>query len=158
MASLLPRAGGGGNLLIINHAALAAMNVPGGMTWKFTTRIVREVEVDAKSRLLPGRGLRTGELRRSVQHSTTPVPGGVVGHVRATAKHAILYHDGFRPHVIHANHVSSNPSKEAALEFRLYHGLGAPMYRAKVNHPGFRGHPFLSDAMHWVLAAHGIAR
>lgn len=150
-------------ILVLNRARLETLGLPGGMVYRWATNLGREMALVAQNKLVPGHGYRTGELRRSISHSVTPAGGSVAMNVRASAKHAVFYHEGTRPH-----HEEANPPKKfmhwVDLGFSPGVGgfsiaeLGASHFARAVSHPGYHGTPFLRDAQREVLAARGILR
>lgn len=153
--------GRGITVLVLDRAAIARMNFPGGMTYTWARNLGLEIALRARSSLVPGRGYRTGELQRSVGSSVTPTVGSVVMNVRATAPHALYYHQGTPPHTIARNAPLIRDSNgriiSGVLRFRGYRELGTYAFAPEVPHPGYRGHPFLTDAMDQVLLFRGIS-
>lgn len=81
----------------------------------------------------------TGTLRASLYLSMETL-GFKVG---STLPYAIYVHEGTRPHVI-------RPNTARALRFE---GAGGVVFAKKVNHPGYRGNPFIREAMEAVVGA-----
>jgi hypothetical protein len=148
-------------VLVLDRAAIARMNFPGGMTYTWARNLGLEIALRARSSLLPGRGYRTGELQRSVGSSVTPTAGSVVMNVRATASHALYYHEGTAPHRIARNapliRDSNGRIVSGVLRYRKFRELGGYSFAPEVMHPGYGGHPFLTDAMDQVLLFRGIS-
>lgn len=83
--------------------------------------------------------VKTGVMRSRIEFrivATTPV-GGLLA---ARTKYSKAVHDGSRPHRI-------EPRNGTVLAFKVG---GKTVYARGVNHPGYRGNPFL------VLAAHDV--
>jgi hypothetical protein len=79
-------------------------------------------------------GELTGSIRGYVQVST---PGGAVGVIEATAKHASMVEAGTAPHEIRPR------SSGGALRFEVG---GQEVFRRVVYHPGTQPHPFMGPA------------
>lgn len=151
------RAGGGITVLVLDRAAIEAFNLPGGMTWNWANTFVARVEDLARLSLVPGHGFRSGELSRSLGHSATPTVHGVVASVRATARHAIFYHNGTAEQglgYIYAHEPIIRDAKGRRLSGGMYlpRHLG---YRSRFEDAvhGQRAHPFLAEAMEKVFDA-----
>lgn len=159
-------------LLVLDRVAIARMFLPTGMVFRWSAELGREVEADAKALLTPGHGVSLtgshgeppGTLRRSVGHSTVPVLEGVQVNVRATARSAVFYIKGTRPHVIESSRTTTYRSGPNAgqvgqgwMKF-FWIRAGKIVYAQHVNHPGFRGRNFLNEAKDAVLLRRGITR
>lgn len=150
------RPGGGITYLVLNRAKIESFNLPGGMTYKWTRDIVLDIEEEARASLWPGHGYRTGDLWESIGHSVTPTHGGVVGNVRATADHALYYHEGTPPHMIPL--APKGPKRWLRWSASGWDSDSGPwVWKKQVLHPGNRAHPFIREAMEEVLARRGIA-
>src|SRR5687768_7984981 len=107
----------------------------------FATGFVRTVSATAKT-LAP---VRTGALKASIHPD--PVrrtgPWRIESGVSADAPYAAPVHEGARPHVI-------RPRNARALRFEVG---GRVVFARRVNHPGNRANPFLSNAAHRVVSA-----
>lgn len=141
------RPGGGITVLVLDHRAIGMMYVPGGITYRFFNQVAREIQVAASAKLVPGHGYRTGELQRSLGHSVTPIPSGLLAHVRATAAHAVYYHEGT------ADKGMGRIYPKNSRRLRFY-SLGKLWVLRSVR--GQRGHPFIDEAKSEVLRARGI--
>lgn len=75
-------------------------------------------------------------LRDAIVKRLHPTGQGVEVQVAAEVPHARYHHDGTPPHVI-------EPRRAKALRFTVG---GAVVFAVKVNHPGTRPNPFLTDA------------
>lgn len=83
------------------------------------------------------RHTKTGALIRSLGHGPKRIFGGwEIGHDLQAAKHAIFVHWGSRPHVI-------RPKNKKALRWASGNGFAFAKF---VNHPGYRGDPYLTNA------------
>lgn len=79
---------------------------------------------------------KTGDLVRSLFNRA--IPGGrAVGHDMAMAPHALFVHFRTKPHVI-------LPRNKKALRWST--GGGGFRFAKRVNHPGYKGDPYLFDA------------
>lgn len=99
-----------------------------------TQETVRATALDAQV----GVPLRTGGLSASQFHRTQRTPDSATGMVGYRADHAMAVHDGARPHKIRPR----NP--RGALRFRY---KGRVIVTSEVNHPGYRGNPWLYNAL-----------
>jgi len=93
--------------------------------------------------LLANRILNNASERCNVDNGTLRAslhiePGDVSFRVGSSLPYARAVHEGSRPHVIRAK----RPGK--MLRFA---GAGGVVFRQQVNHPGYRGNPFLADAL-----------
>jgi hypothetical protein len=78
---------------------------------------------------------KTGALFRSIYKK--PISGGYeIGADRKIADYALFVHWGTKPHVI-------EPKNKSALRWA---GGGIFSFAKKVNHPGYDGDPFLTNA------------
>lgn len=96
-------------------------------------RLGQRTEANAKRRV----NVRTGALKRSIGHSISRRGVLVRLLVFARARHARWVHDGTRPHMI-------RPRRARALRFEVG---GRIVFAQRVNHPGYKGNPFLRDAV-----------
>lgn len=81
------------------------------------------------------RHTKTGRLRASLYNRN--IPGGrEVGNDPQAAPHAVFVHWGTRPHEI-------RPKNKRALRWA---SGGAFVFARKVNHPGYRGDPYMISA------------
>lgn len=107
----------------------------------FATGFVSTVSTVAKG-LAP---VRTGRLKASIHPD--PVrrsgPWSISTGVSADAPYAAPVHEGARPHVI-------RPRNARALRFEIN---GRVIFARRVNHPGQRAQPFLTNAAHRVVSA-----
>jgi hypothetical protein len=80
---------------------------------------------------------KTGALKRSLGHGPKKIAGGwEIGHDKQVAPYAAFVHWGTRPHVI-------KPKNKKALRWAAG---GAFAFAKKVNHPGYKGDPWLTRA------------
>jgi hypothetical protein len=78
-------------------------------------------------------GVRTGRLRRSISwYHLKNATGQYVG-LKASAPHALMHHEGTRPHLI-------VPNQGKALRFQQ---RGVVVFRNSVMHPGTKPNPYL---------------
>lgn len=108
----------------------------------FAKGFVSTVSATAKT-LAP---VRTGRLKASIHPD--PVrrtgPWRIDTGVSADAPYAAPVHQGARPHVI-------RPRNARALRFEV--DGGRVVFARRVNHPGQRAQPFLTNAAHRVVSA-----
>lgn len=107
----------------------------------FAKGFVSTVSTTAKT-LAP---VRTGRLKASIHPD--PVrrsgPWRIDTGVSADAPYAAPVHEGARPHVI-------RPRNARFLRFEIE---GRVVFTRRVNHPGQRAQPFLTNAVHRVVSA-----
>lgn len=75
-------------------------------------------------------------LRDAIVKRMVPAPSGVEVRVVAELPHARYHHDGTEPHTI-------TPVRAKALRFTVG---GRVVFAVRVQHPGTRANPFLTDA------------
>lgn len=97
----------------------------------------RGLRVESLAKQLVGR--KTNELADSIAADRRPHerPDGLGLYVRATARHALVHHQGSRPHEI-------VPRNATVLRFEVG---GTVVFTRHVNHPGTRANPFLRNAL-----------
>jgi hypothetical protein len=107
----------------------------------FATGFVSTVSTVAKG-LAP---VRTGRLKASIHPDSVrrSGPWSISTGVSADAPYAAPVHEGARPHVI-------RPRNARALRFEIN---GRVVFARRVNHPGQRAQPFLTNAAHRVVSA-----
>lgn len=140
----------GVTILVLNPGAIQRMNLPGGEVYTWTRNMGLEIVEVAKGRLFVGHGYKTGELQRSISSSVTPTLHSVALNVRATAKHAVYYHEGVRPHPIRARNFRY-------MKF-FWERVGHIVYFKEVigARYGYNSDPFLREAMNEVLTLKGV--
>jgi hypothetical protein len=87
-------------------------------------------------------GVKTGNLKRtiSMRVDRTSLTGyGVL--VGSSVRHALVHHQGARPHVI-------RPRGRGYLKFR---GRNGTVYTRLVKHPGHKSNPYLLEALRAVV-------
>ena len=87
-------------------------------------------------------GVRTGNLKRSISMKVDR--GALSGYgvlVGSSVRHALVHHEGARPHIIRA-------SGAGFLKFR---GTNGTVYVRAVRHPGHRPNPYLLEALRAVV-------
>ena len=99
----------------------------------------KQVEILAKSLA----GVRTGRLKRSIKMSRdrTTTPGRYAVLVGSDVRHALVHHQGARPHIIKAK-------RGGTLVFR---GSSGMVYTKSVNHPGSDANRYLVNALRAVV-------
>lgn len=127
-----------------DRAGIASLFTVRGDVGKFVMTTTRRVLARAKINV----NVDTGRLRNSGAARLTVANGRrVTGEIEFTAKYAAMVHDGTRPHVI-------RPKRAKVLAFTVG---GRKVYATKVHHPGYRGNPYLADALKQVAAGEGFA-
>lgn len=124
----------------IDQNAVAGLHQPGGMVDVWTQDQAQSVARVAR-RLAP---TRTGRLRNSiVARRARDISGRFISgyEVTATAPYSAFVHQGTRPHTI-------LPRRASVLRFNVG---GAVVFTRRVNHPGTRPQPFLTDAVRAVI-------
>lgn len=99
------------------------------------TALGGRIDTNARRRV----NVRTGELSSSIGHRVYRSGNRVVLRESATARHAKYVHDGTGPHEIRARNAK-------ALRF-YWPRAGRVVYFARVQHPGYKGNPFLRNAI-----------
>lgn len=85
-------------------------------------------------------GVRTGMLKRDITKTwVRGTPPDLAIRVGASVKHALIHHDGTKPHVI-------RPKNAKALRFT--NKRGDVVFARAVNHPGTRPNRYLADNLH----------
>jgi hypothetical protein len=109
------------------------------------SKVCRQVEGGAK-RLVQ---VKTGRLKTSIGTRISSGASGVVtGRVGSRVRHALVAHEGARPHPIY-------PSKQKALRF-FWERVGTQVIFAKVNHPGMKGSQYLMRPLFTFATAAGF--
>ncbi len=86
-------------------------------------------------------GKDTGRLMRSISYRVTRSGPGQTLEVSATARNALVHHEGSRPHYI-------MPNSQRVLRFKTG---GRVVYAQRVLHPGTRPNRYLTDPMRRVV-------
>ncbi|MDP2811771.1 MAG: hypothetical protein Q8O34_16660 [Rhodocyclaceae bacterium] len=108
-----------------------------GLPVKLETRVLHEMSQIIYDQAQRGadKHTKTGALLQSLYNR--PIPGGrKIGHNPQRAPHAVFVHWGTRPHVI-------RPKNRKVLRWP---SGGAFAFARKVNHPGYKGDPWLHQA------------
>lgn len=89
--------------------------------------------------------VRSGALKASIHPDAVrrSGPWAIESGISADAPYSAPVHQGARPHVIRPRHAR-------ALRFEIE---GRVVFAQRVNHPGQRAQPFLSNAVHRVVSA-----
>ena len=107
-----------------------------GMVAKDIDRRIAYIERMAKVQV----GVDTSALRRSIVRSMHTAPGtgplGVVSAGGPSAPHALMHHEGTRPHPI------TPRAGRSVLKFKMG---GRTVYATRVMHPGTRENNYLTD-------------
>lgn len=119
------------------------LSSPDGPVVRHAMKLGDQVKDRARQRVgvsrTPQRTTRSGgaqHLRDTIVKRLYPSGQGVEVRVIAEAPHAIHHHDGTDPHVI-------EPVRAKALRFV---SGGAVVFAVRVQHPGTKANPFLTDA------------
>lgn len=117
------------NSTVIAKKLEVEINKPGGDVWRYIER-KKFPALEGARRMV---GVRTGRLRRSISwYHLKNVTGQYAG-LKASAPHALMHHEGTRPHLI-------VPNQGKALRFQQ---RGVVVFRNSVMHPGTKANPFL---------------
>lgn len=108
----------------------ALVRAPGGQGMRWLIQLGNRVKNGAQIKA----NVRTGRMRASIQMIVT---GSATVRVGTDVKYAAYVHGGTRPHVI-------VPRTRSTLRFV---SGGQVRFARRVNHPGYRGNPFLTDAL-----------
>lgn len=98
-------------------------------------RLGDRIDANARGRV----NVRSGGLKRSIGHRVFRRGNAAVLREQATAPHAKFVHDGTGPHEIRARNAR-------ALRF-YWPKAGRVVYFKRVQHPGYKGNPYLRDAI-----------
>lgn len=122
-----------GEAVIQRDALRVLLRAPYGPIGRDLLR--RGSAVEALGKQLVGR--RTNTLANTIAADKRPheTPEGLALWVRATAPHALVHHEGSRPHV---------PRRATVLRFEVG---GRVVFTKHVNHPGTKGNPYLRNAL-----------
>ena len=104
---------------------------------------------------------KSGALVDSFGHGPTKIAGGwAIEANRQRAPHAVFVHWGTRPHPIFPKGASLSTQKRLSGQFKVEKGQrqvlrwsmgGRYIFARFVNHPGYKGDPFLSNAANQAL-------
>ena len=88
-------------------------------------------------------GYKTGRLRADISKQWMPSrPGRLTIRVGSGVRHALVHHEGARPHVIRAKN---------AKMLRYINRDGHVVFAQSVNHPGHRANQYLTDNLRRAL-------
>lgn len=124
---------------------LMLIGSPGGSVYRHMVLLLMRADAIAK-RKLNGEmvGKRTGNLLSSQATPTVVRHGGfLVGTLENKANYAYYVHAGTRPHDI-------RPTHKSFLRFTPA-GASGPVFTKLVHHPGTKGRPWLTEAVHEAL-------
>lgn len=149
----------------IDPQALAAfIRSSDGPIFRRTFELAQRVEDLARQRVGVSRdtffspGIETssqnpgGHLRDAIVKRVEQTPRGfriLVGVFGALAQRAIFHHEGTRPHVIRARHLTAR-GQPGFLRF-FWPKVGRIVYAREVHHPGTRPNPFLRSSLEDVM-------
>lgn len=108
-----------------------------GMVGKHIQRLGDRISLRAKRQV----GVQTGRLRASIRSKIMEGRRGPMAIIGSSQRHALLHHEGSRPHQIF-------PNKRKALRFKQG---GRIVYAHHVNHPGTKANKYLSDNLRAVV-------
>jgi hypothetical protein len=94
----------------------------------------------------PHPGLLKSTIRADGRATKGAAPGTYQIHIRAgsaRANYALKHHQGFSPYSVREGEVMAFPSR------------GRTVYTTSIDHPGFKGNPFLVQGARDVMAADG---
>jgi hypothetical protein len=111
---------------------------PAGMVAKDLRRRGRELVKLARAQV----GKDSGVLMRSIGYSLETGPNGLYIRVGSNNRHALMHHNGTRPHII-------RPRRPNGM-LRFSQG-GVIVHRKLVHHPGTRPNPYLVDNLRPVV-------
>jgi len=104
---------------------------------------------------------KSGALVDAFGHGPKKIPGGwEIGANRQRAPHALFVHWGTKPHPIFPKGASLATQKRLSGQFKVekgqrqvlrWAGGGAFIFARFVNHPGYKGDPFLINAANQAL-------
>jgi hypothetical protein len=120
-----------------NRQGIQSTFGPSGPVGRHVMRLLSAIEQRALAKV----GVKTGQLKNSARKELQLRSDGVVGVLRFDAPHAILHHEGTRPHLI-------VPRSAKVLRFPGRSGI---VFARRVNHPGTKPNRFLYDAMVEVI-------
>lgn len=119
--------------IVWNYQGLyKVLESPTGHVGKDLMRRALKVQSAAKAQA----GVKTGELKKSIHIRRRPnTASGQTVEIGSSVKHALIHHEGTKPHVI-------LPVRAKQLVFT---SGGRVIRTNKVNHPGTRANKYLSD-------------
>lgn len=133
----MARRGGRLATVRINAAGLAPLvRGVGGAGQRFLERKAARVAVLARANSVSNGSISQGIV-------VGPVEGNKIK-VISTNIHTLLVHNGSRPHPIFPRRSRGRRGGTPYLRFVVD---GRVVYARKVNHPGYKGNPFLTDAL-----------
>jgi hypothetical protein len=112
------------------------LNAPGGTVGRHLASVGRSIVAAAKGQV----GVDTGRLKASIhmRHSRSGI--GQYIEVGSPLKHALVHHEGSRPHLI-------VPNRSQVLRFTAGSRV---IYTHTVRHPGTRPNRYLTDHLHLI--------
>lgn len=108
-----------------------------GLVGRYIARKGREITLAAKRQV----GVSTGQLQKSIHMRHRRDGAGQFIEVGSTVSHALVHHEGARPHIIVANRAQS---------LRFTSG-GRVIYTRQVAHPGTRPNRYLKDNLYLAI-------
>lgn len=111
------------------------LNVPTGMVGKHMAVLGAAIETAAKKQV----GVRTGRLRASIHTEHRTMSGRQYIKVGSSQPHALMHHEGTRPHIIAA--------KGPNTHLRFTNKRGGTVYATTVMHPGTKPNRYLSSQL-----------
>lgn len=120
---------------IINEAKLREeLNTPAGELWKWLHKRGEKAVIGAKRQV----GVQTGALKRSIHMKHTGNLTGQYLWIGSTRGHALVHHEGSKPHLITPN------SPNQVLKFSRGSRV---VFARQVMHPGTKPNPYLSSQL-----------
>jgi hypothetical protein len=124
-------------VLVINDAVVDyETRAPGGMVGRYMARMGARMVAGAKAQV----GVRTGQLRASIHMRQERAIRGQIIMVGSGVRHALMHHEGTRPHVITGRNGG----------YLRFAARGGVVYTRVVNHPGTDPNKYLSDQLKYV--------
>jgi hypothetical protein len=100
------------------------------------SRRATRVQLGAKASV----GVKTGLLKRDITKTWVDTTGDIMTiRVGSNVRHALMHHEGTRPHMIH-------PTRAKALRF--VNKRGEIVFARAVQHPGTKPNHYLTDNLH----------
>ena len=112
------------------------LNQPNGTVGRYLAAVGHRIMIAAKQQV----GVDTGELKRSIHMRHYRSGMGQFIQVGSSVKHALLHHEGTRPHII-------TPNRAQVLRFTAGSRV---IYTHAVRHPGTRPNRYLTDNLYLI--------
>ncbi len=125
------------NVVIYKAELDFLLNNPSGDVGRYLAKKGRLITAAAKAQV----GVRTGALRASIHMRHLRDSRGQFVKIGSNLNHALMHHEGTRPHVITANRA----------RVLRYVTKGRVVYAHAVMHPGTKPNRYLTDNLRLVL-------